>query len=175
MPILPDIPIQPSEIVALAATGNGKRFAFADENGNLTVYDGNQFQTAKNAGGKLLGFNRDGSLLVSQHYGDVFVWNPVDLSNPKWKFPRKEWYPYDMKLSPSGRILAMSGSIGGDKTKAVGVVRLFDLDAGKELAEVPNFPGEDQVYGLAFHPTSSELAVGNLRGRMTLWTIPGAK
>lgn len=67
-------------------------------------------------------------------------------------------------FSPDGKRLATAGS---DK-----VVRVWDVEAGKELAALPN---PDRVAVVAFSADGKSLAAGCSDGSVRIWAVPSAK
>jgi WD40 repeat protein len=102
-------------------------------------------------------------LLIDDTGASVRVW---DLGTGKATQPVKGLKASVGRVvfSPDGKRLAAAGS---DK-----VVRVWDVETGKELAALPC---PDRVAVVAFSPDGKSLAAGSKDGSVRIWAVPAAK
>jgi WD40 repeat protein len=104
-----------------------------------------------------------GGLLIDDTGASVLVW---DLETGKATQPVKGLKASVGRVvfNPDGKRLATAGS---DK-----VVRVWDVESGKELAVLPS---PDRVTVVAFGPDDKSLAAGSVDGSVRIWVVPTAK
>lgn len=102
-------------------------------------------------------------LLIDNTGASVRIW---DLSSGKSTQPVKGLKASVARVlfNPDGKRLATAGS---DK-----VVRLWDVETGKELTALPS---PDQVTVIAFSPDGKSLAAGSKDGSVRIWVVPAAR
>jgi WD40 repeat protein len=173
----PDLLHLSSTPTGLAVAPVGERLAVMTSDKELIVFDApGTVRITKNASdhvalAPLVLFSPDGTRLASHDNGTIYLWDPANLSTPPVKFERDNWLPRALAFSTNGKVLAAAGENSADE----GSVRIFDLVSGKERTDVPAFPANSKVYGVAFHPKTGELAVSTSNGKLTLLAVPGAK
>ncbi len=73
-----------------------------------------------------------------------------------------------LAISPNGQLAAFTvDAIGGENS-----VRIWDIEAGEELASLRGHEDSGGIFSVAFDPTGSWLVFGNTDGTIHVWGLP---
>lgn len=102
----------------------------------------------------------------------VFIWNSRTGERLQ-TLSRESLYLFSAVFSPNGRYLAASGD---DRDERRGYsVEIWDLATGSPSFHTEAFPGEDDVYSLAYSPDGRHLVGGAADGKILVWDAATGK
>ena len=153
---------------ALAFSSDGRSLASAGPKNTVKLYDlstgKEMFSMATGGFIASLAFSPDGHLLASstwtQKERPLRLWDVQSGLEVRYLTLPSKSAPSLVAFSPDGRWLAVLDY-------AVGRILLYDIVTGG-LAQ--SFAQED-VFSMAFSPRSSQLAIGGMRGTLSLWDV----
>ena len=154
----------------VAASPDGKRLAFGDENYGIQLWDMEKNIFLGEVPGHLdaivaLAFSPDGKLLASASSDQTAaVWDVesgrqlLDLSKPGSE-------PRSLAFAPEGGMLAVGDAGGG--------IRYWNLRTLRDIAYVPT--RDLPITALAYSPDGKSFAVGGEQGFLSLWDVGGKR
>jgi WD40 repeat protein len=161
----------PSVLIALAFSPDGNRVATSSRS-DVRFWDsatGKELKFLNSHGGDTVAFSRDLNRFALARTTDVMLHDAIndkEVSNINSNLYWEAGFPFRPRImalafSPNGRQLATAGgeaAIGRRTTLLVGVVKLWDVETGKELHKLPDLPHRSDA--VAFSPDGRYLAAG---------------
>jgi WD40 repeat protein len=125
----------------------------------------------------LVGFNGDGSRLVSATPRAAAVWNAKKASILSTRDFSRDLNPLSRALTPDGRLLACNYGTTGNEGGRQSETRLLDLQSGRSVALVPVFTGPGDLAISADGRALVRVAVDTVRGRIDVqwWSLPSGR
>ncbi len=162
----PEPPGEPSLVLAMAYSPDGRTLATTHENGTISLRSATNGDLRLTLEGHTdaatcLLFSRDGKTLITGSSDQTIRLWDVETGKPLATLTGHTSWVYALALSPDGKTLASGGY---DKT-----VRLWDLPTRKEKATLTGHKGA--IRSLAFAPDSKTLASGAGDQTIKLWDL----
>lgn len=125
----------------------------------------------------LVGFNGDGSRLVSATPAAAAVWDTKTASIVWKRDPSRDLLSLSRKLTPDGRLLAYNYFFSGTGDSRQSETRLFDFKAGRSIALAPAFSGGGDLAITADGRTLVRAAVDTARSHIEVqwWSLPSGR